>query len=344
MGLTQLQMAEKLHVDPKVVESLEGERFEALGAPVFVRGHLKRYAEFIGENAGQLIEIYTGGAQSALPDLRRMPRAASDNKPSKLAVPALLVLIAFVLLGVFWWILQSVRSTSEIRPAPNAREVPVEPDFSSPISADDGTPGVQNTPGTDGAIEGASGAAGAATSAAVASAGATRAPDAASSSTTTSGGAPSAAGAAATASSSNTGARNASGTTDTAPTPSATVPAAGSATYPAKPMQVTLKFTADSWVEVYDSKGEKLFYDIGSADSQKTLTGTPPFRVTFGNAPGVSFDVDGKPATIPGNALKDDTAQFVINPSGRIVRARTQSQGPQASGSPQRAAAPPEGT
>ncbi len=45
-------------------------------------------------------------------------------------MPALLVLIAFVLLGVFWWIFQSVKSTSEIRPAPNAREVPVEPDLS----------------------------------------------------------------------------------------------------------------------------------------------------------------------------------------------------------------------
>ncbi len=109
-------------------------------------------------------------------------------------------------------------------------------------------------------------------------------------------------------------------------------------------MQITLKFSAESWVEIYDSKGDKLFYDIGSADSQKTLSGTPPFRVTFGNAPGVSFDVNGKPGTIPDNARKDDTAQFVINPSGRIVRARAQPQGPQGSGSPQSAAAPAEGT
>jgi cytoskeletal protein RodZ len=44
MGLTQLQAAEKLHVDPKVVESLVGERYDVLGAPVFVRGHLNRFA------------------------------------------------------------------------------------------------------------------------------------------------------------------------------------------------------------------------------------------------------------------------------------------------------------
>ncbi len=160
MGLTQLQMAEKLHVDPKVVESLEAERFEALGAPVFVRGHLKRYADFIGENHSELIGIYTAAsAQPALPDLTRLPKAAPDNKPSKLAVPALLVLIAFVLLGVFWWIFQSVRSTSEIRPAPNARTVPVEPDFSAPADgegvAGEGAVGGLGADGATGAAAGA---------------------------------------------------------------------------------------------------------------------------------------------------------------------------------------------
>jgi hypothetical protein len=54
------------------------------------------------------------------------------------------------------------------------------------------------------------------------------------------------------------------------------------------------------------------------------VSGTPPFRVHVANAPGVSLDVNGKPATVPANALKGAEAQFVINRSGRIVRARTQ--------------------
>jgi cytoskeleton protein RodZ len=97
-----------------------------------------------------------------------------------------------------------------------------------------------------------------------------------------------------------------------------------------KGMEVTLRFASDSWVEVYDAKGEKLFYDIGSADSQRTIFGTPPFRVTFANAPGVSLDVNGKPATVPANAVHEEAADFIINRSGRIVRARP-------------AAPPPEG-
>ncbi len=92
-------------------------------------------------------------------------------------------------------------------------------------------------------------------------------------------------------------------------------------------MEVTLRFAADSWVEVYDANGEKLFYDVGAADSSRTVSGTPPFRVTVANAPGVSLDVNGKPASVPPNAVKGDEAQFVINRSGRIVRARTQADG-----------------
>ena len=43
-GLTTLQAAEKLHVDARILEALEAEDFAALGAAVYVRGHLRRYA------------------------------------------------------------------------------------------------------------------------------------------------------------------------------------------------------------------------------------------------------------------------------------------------------------
>ena len=105
-------------------------------------------------------------------------------------------------------------------------------------------------------------------------------------------------------------------------------PAGGaSAAAAGRPMEVKLRFAADSWVEIYDSKGERIFADVGTADSEHTVTGTPPFRVTFGNAPGVSLDVNGKPATVPANLVSNDSAQFTINRSGRIVRARPQADG-----------------
>jgi cytoskeleton protein RodZ len=284
-GLTLLQVAEKLHVDAKVVESLESERFEVLGAPVFVRGHLRHYAELIGEQPAQLLELYTGAAKAAMPDLTRLPRVAPAGRPSRLAVPALVVLIGFVLLGVVWWLVQSIGGSSgNTKPKSAGQPVTIEPEVAveptptptalvaTPVAPASTPPKISPPPKTLVAVA--------------------PPPNNATSST------------------------NASGAATPAP-----------ASVRGKPMEVTLKFAADSWVEIYDANGEKLFYDIGAADSSRTVSGTPPFRVTFGNAPGVTLDVNGKPATVPAAVVKDEAAQFTINRAGRIVRSRPQADG-----------------
>ena len=294
MGLTQLQVAEKLHVDAKVVDSLETERYEVLGAPVFVRGHLKRYAELIGEQAFQLLDLYTTSTKPVAPDLTRLPKVTRHSKPSRLAVPALLVLIAFVMIGVVWWIVQAVNKPGESSSASSAHEVSTDP-------------GVI-TPGPDGTVPDAASA--------TALPGSVNVPTQSAQSTNTT--------------------RSGAANTATAGAASVTAPADLAAATPArgKGLEVTLRFASDSWVEIYDAKGEKLFYDIGSADSQRTISGTPPFRVTFANAPGVSLEVNGKPATVPANAVHEDAADFIINRSGRIVRARPQAAGASNRGTP----------
>lgn len=46
-GLSIHDVAEQLHLPLSVVESLEAERFEQLGAPVYVRGHLRAYLRLL---------------------------------------------------------------------------------------------------------------------------------------------------------------------------------------------------------------------------------------------------------------------------------------------------------
>jgi cytoskeleton protein RodZ len=365
-GLTQLQAAEKLHVDAKVVESLEAEQFEALGAPVFVRGHLKHYAELVGEKAAELLDLYAAASQPAPPDLTKLPKAAPESNPSRLAVPALVVLIGFVLLGVVWWVVKSVGGPQGAGPKRGPQPVAIAPELPRDpavidVTANEAVPSA----GDAGAASGAAAANGAAGANGIAAANAnSRAPaNAQNSGATTAGGsrsrntsasaagppsqsatsiarttsvaAPGAAGRGAP-STSGTGsaAAGSAGAPASAGSAGAAAPAAGTAASttgaPArsdKPMEVTLRFSADSWVEVYDANGQKLFYDVGTAASSRTVSGTPPFRVHVANAPGVSLDVNGKPATVPANAVKGDQAQFVINRSGRIVRARTQADG-----------------
>ena len=92
-GLTLLQAAERLHLDARVVQALEAEDFPALGADVYVRGHLRRYAESVGESPAQLQQLYSASSHALRPDLTRIPRGEPDQRGSRLLLPALLVVV-----------------------------------------------------------------------------------------------------------------------------------------------------------------------------------------------------------------------------------------------------------
>jgi cytoskeleton protein RodZ len=104
-GLTLLQAAERLHVDARVVQALEAEDFAALGADVYVRGHLRRYAEAVGESPAQLQQLYSASPHAVRPDLTRIPRGEPDQRGSRLLLPALLVVVGFAVAGLLWWLL-----------------------------------------------------------------------------------------------------------------------------------------------------------------------------------------------------------------------------------------------
>jgi cytoskeleton protein RodZ len=100
--LTILQAAEKLHVDPDVLEALEGDDFAALGAPVYVKGHLRHYAELVGESAEALFALYAQSTQVAAPDLTRIPKPIADDS-NRLFAPAVIVVVGFAVAGTVWW-------------------------------------------------------------------------------------------------------------------------------------------------------------------------------------------------------------------------------------------------
>jgi cytoskeleton protein RodZ len=100
--LTILQAAERLHVDPDVLEALEADNFAALGAPVYVKGHLRHYAELVGEPADALFALYSQGTQAPAPDLTRIPKAVPDDG-GRLVAPAVIVVIGFAVAGTVWW-------------------------------------------------------------------------------------------------------------------------------------------------------------------------------------------------------------------------------------------------
>jgi cytoskeleton protein RodZ len=79
-GLTEQQAAEQLNLDVSAVSALERDDLAALGAPVFARGHLRRYGALLGLVEDEVLAAYERTrAQPEAPTL--VPRARLDMIP-----------------------------------------------------------------------------------------------------------------------------------------------------------------------------------------------------------------------------------------------------------------------
>jgi cytoskeleton protein RodZ len=327
-SLTVLQVAERIHTDPKIVEAIEADNFPALGAPVYARGHIRHYAELVGESATELIALYSDLSKVGQPDLTQIVKASSSADTNRLVAPALVVIAVFAVAGAVWWVSSLSKkkpqlsethvvgeeepgSTANVESGPADAGQAQSPSPGPAVGSDSGGGaqrrsvggGAPSTAGT-GAQGGRSGTNGV---------GSTPQPRPAPSASST--------GPARPTSGSSVPARAAPGTSSPTPAPaSASASAASRAATPQA--QVTLRYLADSWTEVYDATGARLFYDVGSANSVQNVVGTPPLRVVLGNASGVVVEFNGHSMPITKLAHPDGSVQFSINRSGRVIRAK----------------------
>lgn len=100
LGLSQQQAAEQLTLDVSVITALDADDFAALGADVFVKGHLRRYAALLGVPAGDVLAAYDR-SQAHLEAPSLIPRARIEMRPERsqvnwgwVVVGATLMLIA----------------------------------------------------------------------------------------------------------------------------------------------------------------------------------------------------------------------------------------------------------
>jgi cytoskeleton protein RodZ len=57
-GLTLQKISEDLHLDMWILEAMEEDRFRALGAPVYARGYLRKYAQLLGLDVDAVLSQY----------------------------------------------------------------------------------------------------------------------------------------------------------------------------------------------------------------------------------------------------------------------------------------------
>jgi cytoskeleton protein RodZ len=102
-ALSVEQAAAILRLEDTVLLALEDERFETLGAPVFVRGHLRAYARLLGLAEEQVLSAY----RAADPAADRPPALARDREkplsesPGPLAIAVGVGLAVLVMLAIY---------------------------------------------------------------------------------------------------------------------------------------------------------------------------------------------------------------------------------------------------
>jgi cytoskeleton protein RodZ len=83
------------------------------------------------------------------------------------------------------------------------------------------------------------------------------------------------------------------------------------------PVRVKLEYSDASWTEIYDAEGKQLMFSLGEIGRVRTVSGTPPLRVTLGNASAVTVQVNERPVVVPRRAGRD-SAKFSISADGQV--------------------------
>jgi cytoskeleton protein RodZ len=102
-GLTIEAAAERLRLNVALVLAMEEDRLALLGAPVFVRGHLRNYAALLGLPEEEILAAFGSGEipePSFLPAMDLRPKVRDH---ARWAWPITAVLLAIAVVAVFWW-------------------------------------------------------------------------------------------------------------------------------------------------------------------------------------------------------------------------------------------------
>ncbi|HSN72284.1 MAG TPA: helix-turn-helix domain-containing protein [Steroidobacteraceae bacterium] len=138
IGITVERAAQDLHLDTWVIEAIETNRFSALGAPVFAKGHMRKYAALLGVPVEEVLRRYEsvaagGDAPTLIPAGHGSVREPSGGISRWAVIGLAVALIGGV---AAWWFL-----------GPDARRTPAPVETNEPpsvASPDTSLPGIES--------------------------------------------------------------------------------------------------------------------------------------------------------------------------------------------------------
>jgi cytoskeleton protein RodZ len=283
-ALSVQKAADELLLDAWVIDALEADDYERLGPSVYAKGHLKRYAALLGLPSAEITSAYESRVQAPRPSASQPAnvRLRTDTPAADhLPWPSIVGLVAAVLV---------VAGVFWWKPWHQRGPAAGETVAAHPSAAPADSPAEPAA-----AVVTSAEAAPTMTSSAAAAPTASPSPMPGSAAA-----APAGAAAAARVRATPT------------PEPDATA-GIGRA-------RLRLSFSADSWVDVHDAAGRRVFAGKGRANSVKTLAGTAPMRVYLGFASGVQLEINNRAIAIGPQFVAGDIARFEAGADGVLRR------------------------
>lgn len=297
-GMEQREVARRLGLSLVLVRALEDNAFEQLGAPVFVRGYLSRYARLVGLDEQQILERYRQMGIDEPPPLRVGRSIKPQAKMTDTSVRWFSYLLILAVVGWLAWLgMQQVAQQSSEPVSRNGLPVPGDASGNAastpatPIAPNQAAPAAHSAtspkPATQPPVVPALPSAPAQPSEPLAQVPAT----------------PEAAPAAGDVSKAKEPLADGSG----ANTQQELKPAA-----PSVP-QLVLEFNEDCWVSIEDADGNRLAYGTMKAHTAQTFSGPAPFSLVLGNSGGVRIKLNDQEIDPAIYFRKGGVSRFVLD-------------------------------
>jgi len=311
-GLSLQKAADEMRLDPWAIEALEAEHYERVGPAVYGKGHLKRYASILGISWDDIAAGYELRASPSEvpppPTSMRVPTAApAGDRLPRWQIAALVLPLLGVAGVLSWWKPWQPRvNVASATTAGADAEMPAARVAAEGAAGTNGVTGNNGITGTNGTT----------------STNDVTGPDEITGTNEVTG------------SNEVPGTEAINGTNGSSGGQSARVsksptPSGPSSTPPATPAaaaadtlsghgsaNLRLRFSAQSWVDVHDARGKRIYSGYGQANSVKTIAGEGPLRVYLGYASGVQIEINNHAVAIGTAFLHGDVARFQAGADG----------------------------
>jgi cytoskeleton protein RodZ len=103
-SVTVTEIAKELHISEQKVEALERNEFETLGAQVFARGYIRKYAKMVGVDADEIVADYE---EIAAVDTQPLYKAQRRPRREMSPGPWIAVIVLIIVIATVFWVISN---------------------------------------------------------------------------------------------------------------------------------------------------------------------------------------------------------------------------------------------